>query len=197
MKKFLMCSALVLLAFTGALKAQQNPSTRWVPYSAHYTETVSIQKSASTPSTTETLTEEWRSDTGSMLTVVKVGGTRTSGKLWQASGQRFALDYLSKKAISTGNSPRRHPFVPPDAPLGTRTMAGIQCTLYPLHVSQGSGTICVDMDNDILANTEMHTDIAGVRQDYVKQLTWIDLTTPVDETSLQIPPGFTKLLPSK
>ena len=198
MTNLLTHSLLVLLLWSGSAIAQQQVSNaRWVPYSANYTETVSIRGSSGSPTQNQTLSEEIRSDDGTLLTVVTVGGKKMSGKLWQASGQMFSIDYLSKRAVLTGKLPRRHPFTPPDASLGTKTIAGIQCTVYPLHTKNGNGTICVDMDNDLIASAETHTDSAGVHQDYVKQLTSINLTSPINNSTLQIPTGFTQLVPSR
>ena len=100
-----------------AIAQQQVSNARWVPYSANYTETVSIRGSSGSPTQNQTLSEEIRSDDGTLLTVVTVGGKKMSGKLWQASGQMFSIDYLSKRAVLTGKLPRRHPFTPPDASL--------------------------------------------------------------------------------
>ena len=36
------------------------------------------------------------------------------------------------------------------------------------------------MDDDIMGKIEMHMDSNGHPQDYVRELTWIDLTSPVD-----------------
>lgn len=191
----------VLLLPAGSFLAAQQAttdSTRWVRYSARYTETVHTRDSSGAVTQKQTLSEEVRSDDGAVLTVVKVGGKNMSGKLRESNGQMFSLDYLAKKAVLTGQSPLRHPYVPPDEPLGTRTIANVSCTLYPLHMTgmSGNGTICVNMDDDILARVEVHSDSgSGTQQDYVKELTWIDMTSPVDPSGLKVPDGFTKLVP--
>jgi hypothetical protein len=197
-KLFMLSVLALLLSWSAVLTAQQPASrSRWVPYIAQYTESVSVRSSSGNTTQNQTFSEETRSSDGAVLTVVKVGGQPSSGKLWEASGQRFSLDYLSRTVVSTGNSPRQHPFIPPDAPLGSKTIAGIQCTLYPIYTKAGTGTICVDINNDIMVSAETHTDIAGMHQDYVKQLTTIDLTTPIDNSRLQVPAGFTKVVPSE
>jgi hypothetical protein len=193
--------SVALLLQAGSFLAAQQPitgSTRWVQYSAHYTETIHTRDSSGAETQKQTLIEEVRSDDGTMLTVFRVDGKTTSGRLRESNGQVFSLDYPTKRAVLTGQSPLRHPYVPPDKPLGTRTIAGVSCTLYPVHMLQlqGNGTVCVNMDDDILARLERHTDsAAGLHQDYVKELTWIDLTSPVDSSSLTVPNGFTKLVP--
>jgi hypothetical protein len=179
-----------------AASAQAGNGQRWVPYSAHYTETVSSPDSSASPANRQTFTEEFRSNDGSTIKVVKVDGKSISGRLWLASGQQFSLDYPAKRAVFEGQSPRRHPYVPPDAPLGTMTLAGLTCTVYPIHMASGHGTVCVDMEDDILGRIEVHMDSDGVRQDYVTELTWIDLISPVDSSWLKVPPGFTTLVPS-
>lgn len=196
-RSFWMVTLLALSGFLLAAQAQETIGTKWAQYSAHYTETVSTPSSSGNPTHKQTLTDEIRSQDGAVLTVVKIDGKATSGKLWLASGQMFSLDYLTKRAVSQGQSPRQHPSVPPDAPLGTQTIAGIQCVVYPLHMNNGNGTVCVDQQDDILGRIEVHTDSGGVRQDYVKELTWIDLNSPVDSSKLRVPDGFTQLTPSK
>ncbi|MGA8230616.1 MAG: hypothetical protein WB795_03960 [Candidatus Acidiferrales bacterium] len=179
-------------------------SGRWVSYSAHYTETVSTRDASGVATDKQTFTEEVRSEDGAFLSVVKENGQAISGKLSQADGHGFSLDYLKKRAIDDGVSPRRHPFVPPDPILGTKVILGVTCDIYPLHMHLGNvtdngktnGTICVDMNADIIGSVEIHSYIAGIRQDYTKQLTWIDLNSPVDPSTIKVPDGFTTLVPS-
>ncbi len=168
----------------------------WVKYSAHYTEKVSTRDARGTQTNKTTLKEEFRAKDGTLLTVVKENGQAVSGKLWLADGHRFSLDYLKNIATEEGEWPRKHPFVPPDAILGTKTIAGVNCVIYPLHMHDGNGTICADMDDDILGEVEIHSDVGGIHQDYVNELTWIDLNSPVDPSLFRIPDGFTTLAPS-
>jgi hypothetical protein len=193
---------IALLVSAGSfLVAQQLTAgtTRWVPYSAHYTETVHTRDSSGAETQKLTLSDEIRSDDGAKLTIFKVDGKNMSGRLHESNGQMFSLDYLNKRAVLTGQSPLRHPYTPPDKPLGTRTIAGVTCTLYPVHMrTKGSGTVCVDMEDDIMGKLEIHSDsAAGVHEDYVMELTSIDLTSPVDSSTMKVPNGFTKLVPEK
>ncbi len=173
-------------------------STNWVRYSAHYTEQVSTRDTSGNETQKQTLKEEFRSDDGDLLTVVKDNGKEISGKLWLADGRKFTLDYVNKKAIETEQSPRRHPFVPPDPTLGAKTISGLNCLIYPIHmhVDNTNGTICVDMGDDIIGEVEIHSDNNGVHQDYVNTLTWIDLKSPIDLSIFGIPERFTKVAPS-
>lgn len=184
---------------THATPKRSDP-TKWVSYSAHYTEKVSTRDASGVTTDNLELTEEVRSEDGALLSVLKENGQPISGRLHQADGQMFSLDYVKKQAIHDGVSPRRHPFVPPDPVLGTKTILGVVCDIYPIHMhlgnGGGNGTICVDMAADIVVSVEMHSDTAGVHRDSIKELTWIDLNRAVDPSTIKIPDGFTKLVPS-
>ena len=58
------------------------------------------------------------------------------------------------------------------------------------------GTICGDMNDDILVRLEVHSDADGIHQDLTRQLTSIDLTNPVEPSKIAISSGFTTLVPS-
>ena len=83
------------------------------------------------------------------------------------------------------------PSVPPT---GTQTVAGVSCLVYPIRGAV-AGTICVNQVDDLPLRTEWHMNSGGVQQDYLKELTSIDLATPVEASQVSVPAGFTKLAP--
>ena len=78
---------------------------------------------------------------------------------------------------------------------GNKTVLGVTCDIYPLHGS-AMGTICGDMNDDILVRLEVHSDADRIHQGLTRQLTSIDLTTPVEPSKIAIPSGLTTLVPS-
>jgi hypothetical protein len=77
--------------------------TRWVPYSAHYTEAVSSSGPSGNTSKHSVL-DESRSEDGSMLSVSKVEGREVKGKLWLANGEVDDLDYTRQQAIVSAHA---------------------------------------------------------------------------------------------
>ncbi len=193
----LLLSARSQLPVTHAMR-HSTDSENWVKYSAHYTEKVSTTDTSGNQTEKLTLTEEFRSENGDLLTVVKDHGQQIRGTLWLADGHRFSLNYINKTAMEMEPSPRKHPYVPPDPILGTKTISGVNCAIYPLHgqLENGDGTICVDMQDDILAELEVHSDAEGLHQDLVTTLSWIDLRSPVDPSLFRIPDGFETIVPA-
>lgn len=63
--------------------------------------------------------------------------------------------------------------------------------MYPNHPGssndQGSGTICVDEQDDIVMKVEIHSRLKGENIDYTRALTKIDFAEP-DPSIMQIPP---------
>jgi hypothetical protein len=174
----------------------QQPGGEWVKYSATYTETSVVTHPSGQKETTQTTGEEIRSSDGSVLTTVTVNGERVSAKLWQACGQIIHLDYVKKNAAFGAQAPRRHPYQPPDAPLGIITIAGVSFTGYPIHMSRGSGTLWIDMNDDIMGKLEHHAPTGdGGRHDVVRQLTSIDLNATIDSSIMNVPSGFIKTMP--
>ncbi len=168
---------------------------KWVQYSAHYKTTYSSRDSSGNQTRQELQEEESRSADGALLTVGTNGGERTSAKLWQADGQVFSLDYQRRQAVPIAHSPRTHLPTPPQAPLGTKSISGLECTVYPVHVHDGSGNICIDFADDIILRQETHMNAGGLQQDIVREITSVDLNTPVNASGMSIPDGFTTLAP--
>jgi hypothetical protein len=78
------------------------------------------------------------------------------------------------------------------------TLDGMQFTAYPVHSNVGSGTIWINLDEDITAKLEMHLQLpGGARRDTVRQLTSLDFNSPVDSSELTIPSGFSIDNPAK
>jgi hypothetical protein len=182
--------SLILFGFSAIVVFAQ--STTWVPYSARYSETVNeTDNSGHTVIHEEKSGEEIRSSDGSQLKTVLIAGQRTKGHLWQGCGQEINLDYSLKKAILGSSSPRKHPQLPPDAPQGTMTLGGVEFTAYPVHVQSGSGTVWVNMDQDIMAKLEIHVTLPnGGHHDSVRALTSLDLNSPVDDSQMKVPGQF-------
>ena len=176
----------------------QPSSTEWTAYSATYTETSTLTDASGHKQTNQTTGEEIRSSDGSLLTTKTAGGERISAKLWQACGQMIDLDYKNGQAIYGATASRKHPDQPPDAPVGTISISGLQFVGYPVHMppGHGTGTVWIDMNDDIMGKLEYHVPSAdgGVR-DVARQLTAIDFNTSVDPAALNVPSGFTKAFP--
>ena len=189
----------LLLIFGAAAIA--NSQSGWTSYLAQYKETVTeTDKGGHVTIHNENTGEESRTVDGSLLTTTTINGVRVSGKLWQACGQVVNLNYSSKRAVFTSVHPRKHPFAPPDAPLGTVTIGDLQFTGYPVHMEPGtgSGTIWVNQNDDIQGKLEMHLNTSnGGHRDIVRQLTALDLTSPIDDSVMTVPNGFATTHSSK
>jgi len=100
------------------------------------------------------------------MTIIKNNGPRVSGKLWMADGRQFSLNYANQTAREIEPFPRRHPTVPPDPILGSKSISGVNCLIYPVYGGgrRGMGTICVDIKDDILGEHELHIDESGIHQ---------------------------------
>lgn len=194
--KSICCPAAMLILSAVAAQSQEASGDKWVAYSARYTETMSSHDSSGNKKHTQSMLEVTRSDDGSELSQQEVDGQVTTGKLWQACGQVITINYMTKRAIITGQAPRKHLQLPSAPPTGSTTIAGASCLIYPLHISNGEGTLCVDAQDDVLVREEFHTDMNGLHQDYLKQLTSIDFASPVDPSKMVIPKAFTILAPS-
>jgi hypothetical protein len=197
MKKLQVVSSITAtLMFSMTAAVAQNASDKWVSYSARYSETMSSHDTSGNKKHTQSVFQVTRANDGSELSVHEVNGQLTKGKLWQACGQIISLDYIAKRAAVTGQAPRKHLQLPSAPPTGSTIIAGVSCLIYPLHVSNGQGTLCVDAQDDILVREDFHTDLNGLHQDYIKELTSIDFEAPVDSSKMAIPNGFTTLAPS-
>jgi hypothetical protein len=173
--------------------AQQ--SMTWVPYSARYTDVVNeTDSSGHSLVQEEKLGEEIRSSDGSRLKTVVVAGQRTTGQLWQGCGQIFVLHYAQKKATFSFTLLRKHPYLPPDTPQGTMALGGLEFLAYPIHMAPetlGTGTIWINMDQDITAKIEIHLRLPnGGHSDSLMTLTSLDLNSPIDDSLMKIPADF-------
>jgi len=185
------CSIAAWVAF-----ASNSEDTKWIPYSARYTTTFSKHDNSGNHSREEIQTEEIPSVDGALLTVQTTGGERRSAKLWQADGQAFALDYYRKQAVPIGHFRRAHLPVPHQAQLGTKSLLGLECTIYPMRVSDGSGKICIDFGDDLILYQETHMNSGGLQQDIIQEMTSIDLSSPVNLSETSIPKDFAVLPPN-
>jgi len=62
---------------------------------------------------------------------------------------------------------------------------------YPLHMDGGSGTVWVDLPDDILAKVEVRTDLPnGGHRVMTRQLSSLNLTPAISPGDLAIPKGF-------
>jgi hypothetical protein len=183
------------LFWFGAMVVLAQQSMTWVPYSARYTDVVNETARSGHPVIHEQkLGEEIRSSDGSRLKTVVVAGQRTTGELWQWCGQIFVLDYAQKKATFRSTSPRKHPYLPPDTPQGTMALGGLEFLAYPIHMapeSLGTGTVWINMDQDIAAKIEIHLKLPnGGHRDSIMTLTSLDLNSPIDDSLMKIPADF-------
>lgn len=184
----LWCPVAGLLTICCQARGAQNEKG-WVPYSAQYVETVTTTDASGHTTSKQQHNSEVRAADGSLLTVELQDGQRIRGKLWTADGKTFALDFGQKRAVQLPRiAPRHHSLVPPDAPAGVKSIAGLQCVVYPLH-GQNKGTICVDENDDIPVRTDVHVELpGGVHEQYTNELTAISLNEITE--AVKIPEGF-------
>ena len=182
----------LLLGWFGAtvLYAQQSPT--WVAYSAKYSDTTKDTDRSGHTAVQQVVGEEIRSSDGSLLITITENGERTKGRLWPACGHMITLDYAQHKAVFGESAPRKHPYQPPDVPQGTMTVDGVEFVAFPIHSNVGTGTIWIDMNDDIMGKMEMHLNLPdGVHRETVHQVASLDLNSPVDDSATKIPPQFT------
>lgn len=183
----------VLTVSTSGAPPQASSSNQWIPYSAQYVESSSWRNSSGSE-TTQNVGEEIRSSAGSLLTIETVDGNKVSGKLWDSCGRVILLNYQRKEAtVRPTVTLRRHLHVPPTAPIGSKMIAGVECAEYPAHIDNGTSTVWIDLNDDILVRSEFHVDTNGTHHDYIRELKSIDFSTPVNLSAMQIPTGFTTL----
>jgi hypothetical protein len=75
------------------------------------------------------------------------------------------------------------------------TLDGVEFTAYLVHMQQsgqsGSGTVWVNMEQDIMAKLEIHVNLpTGGHHDSVRTLTSLDLNSPVDDSQMKVPAEF-------
>jgi len=157
-------SVAVVLRQVDTVHAMQgSEGANWVGYSALDVETMSTIDAAGKQTEKLTVIEEFRSSDGFLLTIIKSNGPRVRGL---ADGRQFSLDYANQTAREIEPFPRRHPTVPPDPILGSKSISGVNCLIYPVYGGgrRGMGTICVDIKDDILGEHELHIDESGIHQ---------------------------------
>lgn len=183
LKRFFLCITLPLFA-----RAQT-----WVPYTARSVETSSIRDSAGSEQSTRKLFREFRSVDGSTASFQESNAGVLSGTIWLACGSIISLDYGKKLAtVSKNTGQRRHTHWPEqDQPLGTAMIAGVNATGWPIHIKNGGGAMWYDTNTDIAVKVEVHTETNGTRNEYKKEFTSLDLTSPVDDSKTKLPTGFT------
>jgi hypothetical protein len=181
-----------ILFYTAAVVVfAQTSEGDWVPYTASYTETVVNPGQA--PKTYQSIVS--RSSDGSELDIV-VGDGRTMGKLWDASGDHYALDFINKHAVYQNNTqPKTHAPIPAPAPLRSEVISGISCSVYPIGIQNGTGTLCVDTARDILVREEIQMAESGGLMSLVRELRTIDFSKPGPSEKVGVPPGFQTLKP--
>jgi hypothetical protein len=191
--KILISASVLSCGLVLALAAQQTGGTndKWVPYSADYRESVVAKDAAGkVVEQKETTTFEKRAGDGAVMTTSKKNGQDVSARIWQADGKSIEISYAREQASVAGQFPRRHLGIPPGTPIGADTIAGLRCTVYPVHMSNGGGTVCVDVTDDIMVKEELNFESGGLNQKYLKEITAIDLTTPVNSSEFKVPAGF-------
>lgn len=170
----------------------QSPETQFVRYSAVY-----VTTSTSGGQTKRTTGEEIRSEDGSLFTSVEMNGERLTARVWKACGELINLDYKKRQATIQVQAARKHPYPSPDSPLGSMTIAGVQAIGYPVHMSDGTGAIWLDVSEDIMLKLEIHYRPPGSPSfDEVQELTSVDFSTPIDPWIMQVPAGFKTTLPA-
>jgi len=186
----LIAVALIIEPRHVALKAAETQD--WVPYTAIYSESVT---NPGQPTRTLVWTEQRASD-GSQLSIEQEGERNIGGKLWRSSGQLYSLDFNDKTAIYKRNAPRMH-LTPHSDATGSMTIANVGCTLYPVKVENGTGSVCIDLSRDILVREEIQTEYPQGRMDYVRELVSIDYSKPSENQPIGFPAGFKVLAPTQ
>jgi hypothetical protein len=167
----------------------------WVPFTTRYIETSTVrdQNGQVLSQKTKTLSEVQSAD-GTLATYEQVGGHTVSGHIWEACGDTVNLNYSLHKATISHNPARvRKPFyAPKDKPLGTATIAGLSVTGWPVHFTNGTGAMWVDMSNNVIAKSEAHLiGTNGTHTDYVRELQSIDTSVGAYPAETKLPTGFT------
>jgi hypothetical protein len=166
-------------------------SASWVPYSAQYKETDTLNYSNGKQTKTVKIIKEIRSSDGSFAKFEMINDGPVTGEIWMSCGQAASLNYETKQASLTKRDARQHMYIPPDPPLGAITIAGLQATGYPIHMPPGStGTIWMAMDSEILVKLEYHRASNGFHEDYVKQLESVYMNAVDPDASTKLPSGF-------
>jgi hypothetical protein len=179
-------------AVTSPAMIDASDANDWVPYTANYTETYT---NPGQPQRTA-LTTESRSTDGSLLTTTQEDG-RKSGKLWKGSGDLYALDFINRHAVYQRNYVRKHLQIPPVAPLRSDVVAGVSCTVYPVKVHDGTGSVCIDTTRDIMVREEIHMTQPQGKMDLVKEIASIDFSKPGPNETVGVPAGFEVLKPTR
>lgn len=186
---------LLLISISGGLVfGSQATDGKWVAYTAHYKETLSIHGPGVNQLNKTSEVDESRAEDGSLSSVEKIGGKPTKGKLWLANGEITELNYSQQQAVVTKHAPRIHLQVPKTPPSGSAVIASLPCSVYPVKISGGTGELCIDVSDDIVLKEEFHLTAGGRHTDYVKQVSSVDLNTPVDSSQMRVPNDFKKLV---
>lgn len=162
----------------------------WVPYSAQYKETTSPNYTNGKQTTTVKILKEIRSANGSLARFEMIHGAPVSGEIWMGCGHVASLNYEAKRATITKRAAPHHMQTPPDPPMGTMALAGLQATLTLFMPPGSTGTVWMAMDSEIIVKLEYHTNSSGLRQDYVKQLESVDPDVVDPGASTKLPDGF-------
>jgi hypothetical protein len=187
-------AAPVIFAAAAMVPAMAHTSNTndWVPYTATYNETYTNPGQPQRIA----LTTESRSSDGSLLTMTQDNG-RKSGKLWKSSGDLYSLDFINNHAVYQRNYIRKHLQIPSVAPLRSDVVAGVSCTVYPVGVHNGTGSLCIDTTRDIMVREEIHTTQPQGKMDLVKEITSVDFSKPGPNETIGVPAGFVVLNPTK
>lgn len=179
-----------MLSSAGFLSAADT----WVPYTAQYTEVTTIRDAHGIIKDAHERYTEYRTIDGSTARYYIVGNSIVKGRIWLACGDAIDLDYGQKTARRVNlPGPRQHLVFHKNWPtLGKATIAGLQVIGWPAHIANGTASMWIDFANDIIAKEESHVkNPSGVSVDHLKLLESIDLSSPVDQSKMRIPQGFT------
>ena len=184
----------ILFAATIATSISLQAADEWVPYTAHFTETTTVRDAHGSLNKTVKAYTEYRTADGSIARYQAVGNSVVSGTLWLACGDMIHLDFGHKTATKSNSlhAARQHFVLHKNWPtLGTSTIAGLPVTGWPAHIANGTGSMWVDVADDVIAKIETHVqNPSGVSVDTLKVLDSIEIPSTVDDSKVQIPPGF-------
>jgi hypothetical protein len=169
------------------------PAQQWPSYTALYK--ITYPTGAPNPlSNLDTSKEIIRAADGSKLSLKRdSSGQPIAGILWKG-GNEYNLDYIHRRAMAFKGANLPHWELPQGAPIGTAKVAGLDCVIYPLHVTDGQGTMCVDIVHKVTARTEVHVHNGNGTQLYIEELTSIKFEIPPLPT-IEIPRDFRVIHP--
>lgn len=164
------------VALVLVLASTLSPAQSWTSFTAIFKRTVQTTVPAGSPlQDANPVTELTRAADGSELTLWRdATGAPLTGHLWQA-GKTYILNYAKSQALIIGSSQHHYGTMPAETHVGTATILGLKCTIYPLQVANGHGSFCLDTTDQLIVRKEIYG--SGGRS-YLEELTSIVFYMP-------------------